>query len=281
MGYRLFKVEPVFTCPLGCINPEAIAVSEIAGHTLLGEWTTERAVSDRKRNQIERYVGLTGEDLTNAALVPAAAANSLGTWLVVHPEGTDSYRTVVRDEAWSRLLMSYCEQLDAGGIAVRYCFGDLSDQPLAQVLRDGIVANRVPNYILVSMDDLQSEELAAAVVQQVVAFAAGRRMTFTLDDIGKGVFEVWARIDYLKQRDLRRCISRVIRKLVRDQDCRDILRRPEAGSNEWTIVFPGGRFERFIGRLGRVGDEFLDGIRDIDEQMMFTDGIEEWDDQLF
>jgi len=280
LGYDLFRLEPAIIVADGHVTPDAIATSPRQGHALVGEWTADVTVAERKRQQVAGYANITSADLITYG-VPPGEARAFDVWLVVPPEGTTSYAGHLQEKGYPFALASFrlvlpCESwryaicLRAGescartsqsasnpynavlcnevlatdeepGYELAHVQGEFSNSASSGLLRPTWHLERIPRgYLPFSLDDLSDQSLSESIAQQLVAFSIRGTHTFTRDDLCKGILPVWERLDIAKRSAVARAVLRVLNSWSRRGGVASWLKRIGDSPPTWQIFLPTG-----------------------------------------
>lgn len=259
LGYRLHSIEHSFESSSHQVNPEALACSESQQHTLLVEWTQAPRPDERKRQQIIRYTKVTTEDLMNKAAVPPRASRASGTWLVVAPGAAKDYESLVSFCADGRLMLCTFTLGMSQGFSISHEAGALSNTQLSAILSRGIVGRRIPmGFVRVPMDNLQCEEFAEQVIQQIVSFAVKEHLRFSAEEIAEAMFGRWRVLSLRRRLSITKATSHIVREFAGKAYAGSLLVRIKQSPPTWHIARPEwGGLSSVARKLNELGNKYL------------------------
>lgn len=247
LGYRLFQIEPSFVGGQGTVNPDAVAISEQQGHTLLAEWTSAEQVSERKRTQIEKYSRVSGNDLANVLAVPVAAAKTSGVLLVVRPQAMAAFEPLTHTRNGTFVLLSVFSREVGRGYCLKSVAGHLADQSLEKVLMQGIVSQRIPHaYIPLDLEEISRETVVKPLMESLVAAAVRGPLDFTLEALCKGMTPMWRWISEPKRDELSKVSWSLLRELKRGNYGKGIVACHSEPEKRCTLCIPEGRSREWL-----------------------------------
>lgn len=240
LEYELWGIEQSFLNSLNQeIKADIIVCSRKSCHTLIGEWTSASSLSNKKKQQIERYTSLTAQELVDNASIPVEFTSSCSTLLVIQPQALLSFQGLINDECRHKLMVSSFEGIEKNGYSVNYNDGNFCDDTLTKIFKEGIQVKHIPKgYISVSMDETKSREFFSAVVSQLLFFFLQEVDEFTDEDICREMFGVWDVIGVQTKKSLKRAVHVVLKKISNKNYSKTWLRRVKPN---WKITTPKGR----------------------------------------
>lgn len=260
LGYREHLIEEEFYVIEvdGRVRPEMIACSSELEHTLLLEW---KSGANTEADQLERYAGVSDDDLRERAHVPVVATESHNVTVVGKKEHEERLRIGIEDEFEFPLIVADDDGLEM--LLNEFEHDELTDlfNPLLAVKWDRVPMHYVP------IDGLSKGWEVAEVVMPVVVEAMNNR------DPRVGVRETGSRVcertwDHMGQEG-----REVIRSKIRDVFA-------EAAANqfeEYLEWHPSGfgylrithnpldleptQQTRSLQKMQRLTEEFIDTLR--------------------
>lgn len=252
LGYNHLRLEPKFKYlndnQSKEINPDAILAN--TENIILIEWTSEQAISDRKKTQITKYIHPKTFSSVKQKLNGIDNSDSnIKLWIVIRPEANKDYKNFIGQTHGNSTFLSLFYHNEEGFI-LDYSIGEFYDKNFNKIFDKQMIFNRIPEgYISISLDDFSSVKFKDGIIQEIVSLMLKEKSKFTIDDIYTGMFPIWNYFSEEKRRQVEQQVKNHIRSLRDSYNIQDWFVYSSPNSIEIYESFDSMKFKGFLKKL--------------------------------
>ena len=236
LGYRIFRLEPVFRLDKGgkC-NPDVVLSSPRRKHTLIVEWTNPTSVHDDKKDQLCRYSRVVRNDLVNTLAIPPKEADTFDILVIVSQRATDSFAKCLTENKYAFVLFTFLPGDDIS--TLQKVVGTIGDVDTDAVLSHPMSLRIPVRYIPFALDNPSAGELVTHIVAHLVSLMARGAKAFDIDGFCAGFVSVWSVIALEKRRDISAKTKEILTRLSRKPIGEELLsRKQRANPPAWQLL---------------------------------------------
>ncbi|PZD71127.1 hypothetical protein C1752_07855 [Acaryochloris thomasi RCC1774] len=214
LGYKFIEVEPKFYSSLSnnSVNPEAISHSYTSHQTLQVEWTEENRPSERKQQQIRKYLNVQPEDISD---IVSDSSVCINTWLIVAEQSRANFSDYLKEHNEDDLSkLSLCSfASNDNGNNIDFVLGSFQDDGFLKVIKEGISLKRISyDYVKYDFNNLQSIEIIERVIGQILQYQVQGNLEFSVEALAAGSFGFWDFLSMEKRSSIRKRVNEIVKE---------------------------------------------------------------------